>query len=77
MWKDRRWRSGAANILWDEQAGRALVSDFGIAAIHEPSYARGDPDRKPLALTEAGMIVGTPRYMSPEQAPGDLLATMH
>ena len=57
----------AANVLWDERQGRALVSDFGIAAIHEPAYERGDPDRKPLQITQTGMVVGTPRYMSPEQ----------
>jgi hypothetical protein len=57
----------AANILWDDASGRALVSDFGIAAIRERGYERGDPDPKPVQLTQTGMVVGTPRYMSPEQ----------
>jgi predicted Ser/Thr protein kinase len=44
------------NILLDE-SGRCLVTDFGIA--------KSGADR---TLTATGMSVGTPRYMSPEQA---------
>ena len=44
------------NILLDE-AGRCVVTDFGIA--------RSGSDSK---LTATGTSVGTPRYMSPEQA---------
>ena len=51
-----------ANILYDEESGRALVSDFGIAAV-APSGERKDTTR----LTQTGMVVGTPQYMSPEQ----------
>src|SRR3954462_530694 len=48
------------NILLQE--GHALVADFGIA--RAVSEAGGDK------LTETGMAVGTPHYMSPEQALG-------
>jgi serine/threonine-protein kinase len=49
-----------ANILLGE--GHALVADFGIAR------AVGDADA--TQLTERGIAVGTPAYMSPEQASG-------
>jgi TolB-like protein/Flp pilus assembly protein TadD len=47
------------NILLS--SGHALVADFGIARAVDP----GDGDQ---GLTEVGMAIGTPRYMSPEQA---------
>jgi serine/threonine protein kinase len=48
------------NILIDDESGRALLADFGIA--------RGT--EKGEALTRVGDVVGTPQYMSPEQARG-------
>ena len=50
-----------SNILLD-RVGRAHVADFGLAK----PVATEDP-----ALTGTGTIVGTPHYVSPEQARGD------
>ncbi len=55
-----------ANILYDDEAGRALVSDFGIAAVRPSGDAPVEG-----RLTQTGMIVGTPQYMSPEQLSGE------
>jgi serine/threonine protein kinase len=49
-----------ANILVDAESGRAVLADFGIAKAQD----EGD------SLTATGMIVGTPSFMSPEQARG-------
>ncbi len=51
------------NIMLEGKARRVLVMDFGIAKVMD---AAGDS-----TLTSTGTIVGTPHYMSPEQASGD------
>ena len=51
------------NILLEGTRGRVMVTDFGIAkALSAPGTA---------TLTSAGMAIGTPAYMSPEQAAGE------
>ncbi len=51
-----------ANILLEEGVDRVLLTDFGLArAVDDAS------------LTRTGVIAGTPPYMSPEQARGELL----
>ncbi|AHG93294.1 protein kinase (plasmid) [Gemmatirosa kalamazoonensis] len=52
------------NILLHE--GHALVADFGIGKAVVAASASGAP-----TLTQVGVTVGTPTYMSPEQAAGD------
>ena len=49
--------------------GSATVTDFGIAKAI--SAARTNGDAQGTALTMAGMSIGTPAYMAPEQALGD------
>jgi len=49
------------NVLWDEDRRRALLADFGIAAILATS---GEDVTR---LTQTGQLLGDPRYLSPEQ----------
>src|SRR5213076_347154 len=52
------------NILLEGSRGRVVVTDFGIAkALSSTSGS--------ATLTATGVAIGTPHYMSPEQAAGD------
>ena len=54
------------NVMLERATGRALVMDFGISR----SMTQVAPA---LGLTRVGEVVGTPEYMSPEQASGDVV----
>ena len=51
-----------ANVMLDSQ-GRAKLADFGVARLT-------DNERTSAERTQAGTMVGTPAYMSPEQIQG-------
>src|SRR3954466_2047932 len=51
-----------ANVMIDAQ-GRTKLTDFGVARVQ-------DSDKTSVERTQAGPMVGTPAYMSPEQITG-------
>ena len=52
------------NILLEGSRGRVVVTDFGIAKALSSTTGS-------TTLTATGVAIGTPHYMSPEQAAGD------
>src|SRR5690606_23104402 len=53
------------NIMLHEESGRAVLMDFGIARISDTASG----------MTQTGMAIGTPLYLSPEQAKGQTVDT--
>jgi eukaryotic-like serine/threonine-protein kinase len=53
------------------QDGFVKMLDFGLAKLQRPLH--GAPGEPGASLTQAGLIMGTPDYMSPEQAAGRVL----
>lgn len=51
----------------DDDEDHVKVLDFGIARVELPECEEGE---KVKTLTKAGMVMGTPAYLSPEQAAG-------
>jgi serine/threonine protein kinase len=61
------------NIMLIERDGQpdvVKILDFGIAKVTEPVSGNGPGGN---ALTQAGVIFGTPEYLSPEQALGEVV----
>ncbi|MGZ8469747.1 MAG: protein kinase domain-containing protein [Gemmatirosa sp.] len=54
------------NIMLDRRDDQVLLMDFGIAKAIESGV-----DGHSVSLTSTGLVMGTPHYMSPEQAAGE------
>jgi predicted Ser/Thr protein kinase len=48
--------------------GEPKILDFGLAKLHESPARAREPHERLSTVTEAGLLLGTPEYMAPEQA---------
>ncbi len=55
-----------SNVILDVESDRPCVTDFGLAKLFEPDSETSTAEE----WTKSGAMVGTPSYMSPEQALG-------
>ncbi len=54
------------SACWDPGSGVAKITDFGLAKLLATSEGADDQ------MTQTGAIMGTPEYVAPEQARGDM-----
>ena len=57
------------NLMLDKR-GRLKVLDFGLARMEKTAAAGSSGETRTQKLTDPGVVMGTPLYMSPEQALG-------
>jgi serine/threonine protein kinase len=54
--------------LQDHSPGLIKISDFGLARLHSPETSVDAPNHAGTILAKANTVMGTPDYLSPEQA---------
>jgi WD40 repeat protein len=60
-----------ANVLVDDE-GEPRITDFGLAKQIAAEYTAKSGEDAAVSLTATGQVLGTPSYMPPEQAGGQL-----